>query len=407
MPNYSYKARDESGKLISGTMESANKDSMASKLQKLKLTTISIKEKSEGFSLEDIDKFLARLSPVKISDIVMFNVQLANMIGAGISLPTSLLTLSEQIENTRLKEAVREVYNDIKGGATFSESLKKHPDIFSTLFVNMIHAGEVAGNLDEILNRLAVFAEREAELKQKISTAMFYPMILATVGFLVITLIIVTILPSFAKIFIDANVPLPLPTLILYNTNLFIRAFWKYVMAGFVGFYFLVKWYKKTPMGKYNVDKIMLAIPVTGKLIRHANIARLTRTLASLIASGIPMLQAIDVTEKTIDNAIISNVLKNVYSSVSKGETISAPLKASGEFPPMPIHMIAVGEETGALDTMMNKVADYYDMATEFSIKRLTALLEPIFLVVIGGMVGFIFASILLPIFSMVKTLKH
>jgi len=407
MPIYTYKARDEAGKLVTGSMEAANKDVLAVKLQKLKLTVISLKEKSEGFSLDSIDKFLSGFTRVKIDDLVMFDVQLSNMISAGISLPTSLMTLTEQIDNVRLRNAIAEVYEDIKGGATFSDSLKKHPDIFSNLFTNMIHAGEVAGNLDEILSRLASFAEHDAELKQRITTAMFYPMILAVAGSLVIILIIVTILPSFAKIFIDANVPLPLPTLILYNANLFIRAFWKYVIAAIVGLYLLLRWYKGTPNGKYAVDKILLNIPVWGKLIRHSTIARLTRTLASLISSGVPMLQSLDVVEKTLDNAIMSNVLKNVYSSVSKGETISKPLADSGEFPAMPVHMIAVGEETGALDIMLNKVADYYDMATDYSIKRITALLEPIFLVVIGGAVGFIFASILLPIFQMVKTLKH
>jgi len=407
MPTYTYKARDESGKLVSGSMDAANTDSLASKLQKLKLTIITVKEKTEGFSLEAVDKFLSRLTKVKINDIVMFDVQLSNMISAGISLPTSLLTLSEQIENVRLKEAVKEVYSDIKGGLTFSDALKKHPDIFSTMFINMINAGEVAGNLDEILTRLASFAERDSELKQKITTAMFYPLILATVGVLVIVLIIVTILPSFAKIFIDANVPLPLPTMVLYNVNLFIRAYWKHTILTVIGAVLLFNWYKKTPAGKLHVDRALLMMPVTGQLVRHSTIARLARTLASLISSGVPMLQALDVTEKTIDNAIISNVLKNVYSSVSKGESLSVPLKESGEFPPMPVHMIAVGEETGALDTMLNKVADFYDLATEYSVRRLTALLEPIFLVVIGGMVGFIFASILLPIFQMVKTLKH
>lgn len=407
MPTYTYKARDDSGKLITGSMEAPDKDVLVSKLQKLKLMVISVKEKSEGFSLDSIDKYLAQFSKVKIDDIVMFNVQLSNMISAGISLPTALSTLTEQIENVRLRNAIAEVYEDIKGGATFSDSLKKHPDIFSSLFTNMIHAGEVAGNLDEILTRLASFAEHDAELRQRITTAMFYPMILAVAGTLVIVLIVVTILPSFAKIFIDANVPLPLPTMVLYNANLFIRAFWKHAIAVFIGLYILLRWYKGTPNGKYNVDKALINIPVWGKLIRHSTIARLSRTLASLISSGVPMLQALDVTEKTLDNAIISNVLKDVYSSVSKGETISKPLNESGEFPAMPVHMIAVGEETGALDTMLNKVADYYDMATDYSIKRITSLLEPIFLVVIGGMVGFIFASILLPIFQMVKTLKH
>lgn len=404
MPTYSYKARDESGKAVSGMMEAANKDILASKLQKLKYTVTSITEKAIPFS---IDKFLRKFTRVKLNDLVMFNVQLANMISSGISLPTSLLTLKEQIENERLKEAVNEVYDDIKGGLTFADALKKHPDIFPNLFTNMIHAGEVSGNLDEILNRLAVFAEREQELRQRISTAMFYPMILAVVGVFVIVGIIVTILPSFAKIFIESNVPLPLPTRILYNANIQIRTFWRHAVVALIGLYFLLMWYRKTPAGKYNIDSMVLNIPVVGKLIRQATIARLTRTLASLIGAGVPMLQSLEVTEQTIDNAIISKVLKNVYSSVSKGESISAPLKESGQFPAMPVHMIAVGEETGALDAMLNKVADYYDMSTDYSVKRLTALLEPVFLVVIGGMVAFIFASILLPIFQMVKTLRH
>jgi type IV pilus assembly protein PilC len=405
MPLYSYKARDESGKLNTGSMDAANKEVLASKLQKLKYTIISISEKIETFNT--IDQFLKSLTKVSVDDMVMFNIQLANMISAGIALPTALMTLSEQIENPNLRSAVTQVYNDIKEGLTFSEALKKHPKIFPSLFVNMIKAGEVSGNLDEILNRLTKFFEKESELKAKISAAMFYPMILAVVGIVVIIGIITSILPSFAKIFIDSNVPLPLPTLILYNINLFVRAYWRHMAVGMGGLYFLLRWYKATPNGRYNIDKLQLKIPVWGTLTRHSIIARLTRTLASLLSSGVPMLQALEVTEQTVDNSIISNVLKKVYASVSKGETISAPLKESGEFPLMPIHMIAVGEETGALDTMLNKVADFYDLSTDYSVKKLTALIEPIFLVVLGGAVGFIFASILLPIFNMVKTLKH
>jgi type IV pilus assembly protein PilC len=405
MPNYQYKARDESGKLIAGTQIAANKELIATSLQKSKYTVISISENTDFFA--EIDNYLKRFTAIKVTDLVMFDVQLSNMIGAGIALPTALLTLSEQIENPRLKDAVTAVYNDIKGGSTFSDSLKKYPDVFPKLFTNMIHAGEVAGNLDEILARLAVFFEHDAELKQKISTAMFYPMILITLGIGIMVGIIVSVLPAFAKIFIDGNVKLPFPTLVLYSLNLFIRAWWRHIIIAIIGVVFLFKWYKKTPAGKYNMDRIMLHMPVTGPLTRDATIARLTRTLASLISSGVPMLQALEVTENTIDNALISKALRNVYVSVSKGETISKPLKESGEFPAMPIHMISVGEETGALDTMLNKVADYYDMSTEYSLKRMTALIEPIFLVVIGGGVGFIFASILLPIFNMVKTLQH
>ena len=404
MPTFSYRAREESGKPIYGTMDAASKEILALKLQKLKYTVTSISEKAVPFS---IDKYLQIFTRVKIGDLVMFNVQLANMIGAGISLPSSLQTLSEQIENEKLRAAVSDVYNDIKGGQTFSDALKKHPDIFPPIFTNMIRAGEVAGNLDDILNRLATFVEHESEMRQKITTALFYPMILGVFGTIVVILIIVTILPSFAKIFIEGNVPLPMPTMVLYNLNLSIRAYWKHFIVAVTAFYFYFKWYKKTPSGKYLLDSILLKVPVWGKLIRESTIARLTRTLASLISSGVPMLQALEVTEKTIDNAIISGVIKDVYSSVSKGETISEPLRKSGQFPAMPVHMIAVGEETGALDAMLNKVADFYDMATEYSIKRITALIEPVFLVILGGMVGFIFASILLPIFTMMKTIKH
>jgi type IV pilus assembly protein PilC len=270
----------------------------------------------------------------------------------------------------------------------------------------MIHAGEVSGNLDEILLRLAKFFERDADLKAKMSTALFYPVILLTVGVVVVIGIVVAVLPAFAKIFIDAKVPLPLPTHVLYQLNLFIRAYWKHLGVGIAVFAVVFKWYVKTPTGKLVMDTVMLKVPVYGVLVRQSAIARLTRTLGSLITSGVPMLQALDVTILTVDNAVITKVIKSVRASVSKGETISGPMKDSGEFPLMPVHMIAVGEETGALDTMLNKVADFYDMSTEISIKKVTALIEPIALVFIGSAVGFIFASILLPIFSMVKTLK-
>lgn len=404
MPSFSYKAMDESGKPVSGFMDAENKDALAANLQRMKYTVISVTNKAVAFS---IDSFLRNLTRVKINDLVMFNVQLSNMISSGISLPSSLQALTEQIENERLKDAVAEVFNDIKAGLTFSDALKKHSDIFPAIFINMVRAGEVAGNLDEILTRLATFMEHESELRQKITSALFYPLILAVTGIVVIVLIIVTILPSFAKIFIEANVPLPLPTLVLYNLNIMIRTYWMHFAVSLVTLFFFLRWYIKTPAGKYNLDNALLKIPVWGKLIRESTIARLSRTLASLISAGVPMLQALEVTEKTIDNAIISGVLRNVYSSVSKGETISNPLKESGQFPAMATHMIAVGEESGALDTMLNKVADYFDLSTEYSIRRITALIEPAFLVVIGGMVGFIFASIMLPIFQMVKTLKH
>jgi len=403
MPTYSYKARNDAGKLTQGSMEASSKDELASKLQHLGFRLTQVKEQAKGFN---VDELLQALTPVKIDEMVAFSIQLANMIGAGLTLPNSIQILVEQTSNIRLRNALKVILNDIKGGTTFSEALRKHPRIFSNLFVNMVHAGETGGNLDDVLSRLAKFIEQEADLRQKIMTAMFYPLILLVFGLVVIILIILTILPTFAKIFIEANVPLPLPTLILFNVNLFIRRFWIQIVVVVGSIFAGISWFKQTPTGKSMLDKAVLEIPIWGTLTRDSLISRLCRTLSALITAGVPMLQSLETTERTIGNSVISKVLKDVYSSVSKGETISGPLKASKEFPPMPVHMIAVGEETGALDNMLNKIADFYDLSTSYSIKRVTAMLEPIFLVVIGGMVGFIFASIILPIFNMMRTLK-
>lgn len=404
MPIFEYKVRDKSGKLGTGVTEAASKEALADKLTNLGYFIISISERRRVPSLEDL---LASFGRVKIEEMVMLTVQLASMIGAGISLPNCLRVLTEQIENKRLKGVLGEVNEDIKGGSTFSDALRKHPDIFPTLFVSMIHSGEMAGNLEIVLKRLSIFLEKEAELKQKVLTALFYPIILAIMGTVVVVFIITTMLPTFTRIFLEANIPLPLPTKILYTVNLAIRGYWKYFLGGAAAAYIGFRWFVRTPRGKAIFDMVKLKIPVWGSFNRTVTIARLSRTLATLISSGVPMLQALETLEKTIDNAVMSKVIKNVSNSVNKGQTISKPLKDSGEFPPMPVHMIAIGEESGAIDEMLNKVADFYEMATDYRIRRLTALLEPIFLVIIGGMVGFIFASILLPIFKMVGTLRR
>ncbi len=404
MPSFMYKVRDEKGKLISGMMDASNKEVIADKLAHFGYHIVSIKEKKVSTALDDI--FIS-LTKVSTNELVMLSVQLASMIGAGISLPNALRVLIEQTENKRLKRVLGNVYDDIRGGTTFSDALRKHPGIFSSLFVNMIAAGETAGNLEDVLKRLATFSEKEAELKQKVMTALFYPMVLAVVGVIVIAFVIVSVLPPFVKIFTDANVKLPMPTLILYNANLIIRGYWHFFIAGLAAAYFGLNFYRRTPKGKEIVDKFLLSVPVWGELIRKVTIARMSRTLAALVTAGVPMLQSLETLEKTIENAIIAKAIRRVYASVSKGESISGPLRESGEFPPMPIHMIAIGEETGALDTMLNKVADFYELATDYTIRKITALIEPAFLVVIGGMVGFIFAAILLPIFNMVRTLQH
>jgi type IV pilus assembly protein PilC len=405
MAVFSYKGFDKSGKPLSGSIEAAGKEAAADLLRKSGLTVISLNEKKGDIDLKFIDDYLKKLTKVKTNDLVMITIQLANMLDAGIPLPTALNTLVEQTENTRLKEAIADIYSEIKEGKSFSESLAKHNDIFSNLFINMVAAGEVSGNLDEVLKRLATFTEREAELKQKISAAMTYPVILIVAGVGVVAFVVTTVVPPFVKIFLEGGIPLPLPTLILYQLNNIIRAAWLYIIVGSIAGVIALKRWAKTPQGKVNIDTAKMKVPVWGDLSKKVEIARLTRTLAALLSSGVPMLQALQVTEKTIDLAPMATVVKDVGTAVSKGKSISESLKESKMFPPMPIHMIAVGEDTGTLEIMLNKIADFYDLATDYAIKKLTALLEPMFLVIIGGLVGFIFASILLPIFSMVKTL--
>ncbi len=407
MAEYSFQGMDKYGNTVRRTYDAQNRDSLAENLIKSGYTIISLSEKKNELNLDFIDSALRNMTKITTNDLVMVTIQLSNMLSAGMTLPASLSTLAQQTENKRMKVAISEISDEISQGKTFSEALAKHNDIFSNIFINMVAAGETSGNLDDILSRLAKFTEHEAELKQKISAAMMYPMILVIAGVTVVSFVTTTVIPPFVKIFSDAGVPLPLPTLILYDANLFIRGYWMFVIAGLAGVYIWLKQWAKNPAGKITIDNFKLRLPLWGDLLRKVEIARLSRTLSALLASGVPMIQALQVTEKTIDVEPIAVAIRNVSIAVGKGQSISGPLEASKQFPPMPVHMIAVGEETGTLEVMLNKIADFYDLATDYSIKKLTSLLEPIFLVVIAGLVGFIFASILLPIFNMVKTLKH
>lgn len=404
MPTFQYKVRDDLGKPRSGTSVSASAEALADTLTHSGYTIISITQVN---TVNMLDNFLKGLTRIKNDEMVMYTVQLSSMLNSGLSLPASLHIFMEQLENKRLRDATSDIYDEIKGGSSFSEALKKHPDIFSSLFISMVAAGEVSGNMDDVLKRLATAAEKEAELKQKVGAALFYPMILVILGSVIITAIVVTVLPAFVKIFKDSGVTLPLPTQILYNTNLFIRGYWHMVFGALIGIFILFNYVKRTPWGKASLDRIIFATPVLGDISRKSTIARFARTLSALISSGVSMLEALQTVERTVDNAVLSKVIRKVYEAVSKGESLSKPLKDSREFPPMPIQMIAVGEETGNLDGMLNKVADFYELLTDYAVRKLSSLLEPIFLIIIGGMVAFIYASILLPIFRMVGTLRH
>lgn len=404
MPAYTYKARDTSGKAVRGTMEAATKEELTDKLHKMGYMTTRVTEALPGIKIESV---FERLKRINTEDIVMFNVQLSNMINAGISILTSLVALNKQIENKKLKETIGSVLRSVEAGDSFSQALGRHPHIFSKLFVNMVKAGEASGKLDTVLSRFAEFAERQQELRQKIKGALFYPIILLFAGIAVTLFIVTFVIPQFVEIFMKSAITLPVATLILYKMGTGIKHFWFLGILFIIVSWVCIRYYVSTEKGRLAFDKFKLKLPIIGSLYRKRAISNFSRTLATLTASGVPILESLDITRDVIGNEVLGRVIGNVRTSVEKGEKIAEPLKISEEFPPDAVQMISVGEETGNLDGMLNKIADFYDMSIGYTIKKLTTILEPLFLVIMGSMVGFIMASMLLPIFDMIKILRR
>ncbi|UCD54782.1 MAG: type II secretion system F family protein [Candidatus Omnitrophota bacterium] len=403
MPTYIYKARDATGKPVKGRMAAKTAEELVDKLRKMGYMTTQV---TESLPLK-MESLFDRLRPINAEDMIMFNVQLANMLNAGISILDSLGALARQLENKKLKEAIGGITRSIEGGDNFSQALARYPLIFPKLFVNMVKAGEASGKLDNILLRYAEYFERQSDLKQKVKAALFYPTVLLFAG-LTVTLFIVTfIIPQFAQVFIKSNVPLPIPTLILFKVGVAIKKFWYVGVLLVISAWIGIKNYINTERGRLVFDRFKLKVLVLGPLHRKAAISGFARTFGTLSASGVPILESLDITKDVVGNEVLSRVIASARKAVEKGQNLSEPLKISEEFPPDVIQMISVGEESGSLDRMLNKIADFYDMSVGYAIKKLTTILEPLFLVVMGCMVGFIMASMLLPIFDMIKILKR
>ncbi len=402
MPVFVYKARDELGKQIKGVMEAKTREALAAKLSSIGYFVTNITEQKTAIKIS----FGERFAKVKTEDLILFNVQLANMIAAGLSLLTSLRTLTKQVENRKFREVIQDVYRSIEAGGTFSDSLAKHPKVFTPLMIHMIHAGEVSGTLDKVLDRLAVFAEHQADLEERIKGAMVYPIILVIVGFSVIMFLSIFLIPMFVDVFLAAGVTLPMPTKVVFIFSQIVRKYWYVLITGGIGLMAGIKYYVKTPGGSLLFDKYLLKVPVIGLLARKLAIARFARTLATLTSSGVPILECLEIVEKVVGNEIIARVIKRVRDGVSEGSKIAEPLRISEEFPPDTIQMIAVGEESGSLDVMLTKIADFYDTSVNYSVKKLTTMIEPIFLILVGSAVGFLLASVFLPMFDMMKVVK-
>jgi type IV pilus assembly protein PilC len=393
MPAFTYTARDQKGELKSATLEAANREDAIGQLKKQRLNVVKIDEQTKK----------KKPGKVGMRDIVIFTRMFSTMINSGLPLVQAMGILADQSENPALREVTKQVVFDVESGNTVADALRKHPNAFNDLYVNMVAAGEAGGILDTILMRLAVFMEKNDQLVRKVKGAMIYPGVIMTVAGGAIVVLLIFVIPTFQKMFAEAGIALPLPTRIVIQLSKLLQAYWWAVGIGvFFGFTSLKKYYA-TSSGKLVIDRMMLKAPVLGDVLRKSAVSRFTRTLGTLIGSGVSILDGLEITAKTSGNRVIQDAIMESRASIAGGETISAPLKKSGVFPPMVVSMINVGEQTGGLDEMLGKIADFYDEEVDAAVSGLLALMEPVMIVFLGVVVGGMVIAMYLPIFDMVN----
>jgi type IV pilus assembly protein PilC len=398
-----------SGKTTRGTVESGeitanSKEEVIAQLRRKNITPTIVKSKEKKKSALS---GLSFGSGVKDKDIVVFTRQFATMIDAGLPLVQALEILSTQVENKVLAKAIMSIKTDVEAGSTYADSLRKHPRVFSELYANMVAAGESGGILDTILNRLAAYIEKSMKLKKRVKGALVYPIVVSTIAVLVIAIIMIFVVPTFSKMFATMGGTLPLPTLMIIKLSNFLAGVGGLILLfTIVGFFVALSQFRRTEKGKMVTDKIFLKLPVFGILLRKVAVAKFTRTLGTLVSSGVPILDGLEITAKTAGNKVIEYAVRDVRTAVSEGKTLAEPLMKSRVFPPMVTHMIAVGESTGQLDTMLGKIADFYDDEVDNAVANLTAMMEPMLMVFLGGSVGFIVVAMYLPIFKLITLIK-
>ncbi|HUO76059.1 MAG TPA: type II secretion system F family protein, partial [Thermodesulfovibrionales bacterium] len=374
-------------------------------LRRKNITATVVTEKTE--TKKGLLSGLSLGGGVSDKDIVVFTRQFSTMIDAGLPLVQGLEILSTQVENKSLAKNLTVIKADVEGGSTYADALRKHPKIFSELYVNMVAAGEAGGILDTILNRLAAYIEKAMKLKKKVKGAMIYPAVVTSVAVLVIAVIMIFVIPTFSQMFASLGGTLPLPTRIVVGMSHFIAGIGGLIVAGLiVAIIVSIVQIRKTEKGKKVIDSIALKLPIFGILLRKVAVAKFTRTLGTLISSGVPILDGLEITAKTAGNKVIEYAIMDVRQAVSEGKTLEEPLTKAKVFPPMVTHMIAVGESTGALDAMLGKIADFYDDEVDNAVANLTAMMEPLLMVFLGGAIGFIVVAMYLPIFKMITLIK-
>lgn len=397
MPEYKWVGETRKGKTIRGELEAADEKMARLQLKRRNLKIKKIKEKPR-----DLFAKVSFMQPkITSKDLVIFTRQFSTMIDAGLPLVQGLTILAEQMENKTFKRILKQVVTDVEGGASLAESLQKHPKVFDNLFVNLVAAGEVGGILDTILQRLATHIEKAQKLKSRIKGAMTYPAIVVAIAILVVSVIMIFVIPVFESLFKDFGSALPLPTQIVVNISRFTKNNIHYMIGGFIVLIFAFKKYKSTKAGRKQVDTLSLKLPVFGPLLKKVAVASFTRTLGTMIASGVPIISAMEIVAKTSGNVVLEEVIMDVRSSIAEGQPIAEPLSENEIFPNMVVQMIGVGEATGALETMLEKIADFYDDEVDAAVDALTAMLEPLLMVFLGGTIGGLVVAMYLPIFKM------
>ena len=401
MPVFEYTAKNATtGQILKGTHDAPSRDDVIGHLRKNRLLLVSLREAPKEI------KFSLPGGGIGTRDVVIFTRQFATMINSGLPLVQSLNILSAQTENPKLKDVTKGVVHDVEAGNTLADALSKHPTAFPQLYVNMVAAGEAGGILDTILLRLATFLEKNDKLIRKVKSAMIYPAVIFTVALGAVAVLLIFVIPVFRSMFESVHMELPLPTRIVIGLSDFLRGYW-WLVAGIIGGgTFVFRKFNQTPAGRRKVDGALLAMPVLGDVLRKSAVSRFTRTLGTLVSSGVSILDGLEITAKTAGNTIIHDAIMQSRASIAGGDTIAAPLEKSGVFPPMVISMNAVGEQTGGLDEMLSKIADFYDDEVDVAVSGLLSLLEPIMILFLGVIVGGMIVAMYLPIFGMLQTVQ-
>jgi type IV pilus assembly protein PilC len=397
MASFEWKGRDRGGRAQSGVLVADNKEAVFAVLRRQQIVPIAVKEKGKEIALPKLRRGINEKS------LAVFTRQFSVMIDAGLPLVQCLQILGEQQENKAFQRIILQVREDVEAGSSLAAAMKKHPNAFSELYVNMVAAGEAGGILDTVLQRLATYIEKAARLKAQVKSALIYPAAVISIAALVVYVILWKVIPVFATLFSSLGADLPLPTRIVVGLSNFVGRFWWAILGGVVAAVFFTRQYYATPAGRMTIDRILLKMPILGLVLRKIAVARFCRTLGTLMSAGVPVLEALEITARTSGNAVIEQAILQVRKAVEEGKTVAEPLKATEQFPPMVVQMISVGETTGAMDTMLAKIAEFYEEEVDLAVAGMMRLIEPVMIFVLGVVVGGIVISMYLPMFDLIS----